>query len=47
MEQSDSFRAKHMAVLQQCEQQVEKTVQTAFAELQQQVTFVTRISGAT
>ncbi len=41
MEQSESFRTKHIAALQQCEQQVEETVQTAFADLQQQVRFLT------
>jgi len=47
MEQSDSFRAKHIAALQQCEQQVEEIVQTAFADLQQQVRSLTNILGTT
>ncbi len=41
MQQSDAFRAKHLAALQQCEQQVEEIVQAAFANLQQQVKFLT------
>jgi len=44
-EQSDSFRAKHIAALQQCEPEVEKIVQTAFADLQQQVRSLTIILG--
>ncbi len=47
MEQSDAFRAKHIAALQQCEQQVEEIVQTAFADLQQQVRSLTNILGTT
>ena len=41
MEQSDSFRTKHIAALQQCEQHLEEIVQTAFADLQQQVRSLT------
>ena len=41
MSQSASFRANHMAALQQCEQTVEGVVQAAFADLQQQACSLT------
>ena len=36
MQQSGSFRARHMAALQQCEAEVEQTVEAGYKDLHQQ-----------
>ena len=37
MQQSDASRVQHLTALQQCEEQVEQTVQQAYQKLEQQV----------